>query len=241
MTLSADAPRDIVGHDRNGVTVYHLPAKNVVWYSGEIVGMNLTTGIAAPLDVGLVAMGSTPENTKRDLTSYSSGAERIECQAGPIVVPQDGTIAADTAPGTPVYWIVAQNKAALTSNSGANPYLGNLVRAPSTSAVYVDVRLANSMAAPGVPAMQAVNATLAAGTITIATGITVAASSEVVPVLIGALTGSTNFASLGELKASRVNGAPGVGTVVIQAYGADGALDVDAAGAIRVLIFTPKA
>lgn len=89
--------------------------------------------------------------------------------------------------------------------------------------------------------MQAVNATLAAGTVTINSGITVSAASEVVPVLIGALSGTTNFGQLGELKASRVNGAPGVGTVVIQAYGDDGALDADAAGAIRVLIFTPAA
>ena len=121
MTLSADAPRDVVGHDRNGVTEYHLPAKNVVWYSGEVVGMNLSTGIAAPLDVGLVAMGVTPENTKRDLTTYSSGAERIICQSGPVMLPQNGSIAVDAAPGTPVYWVVSTNKVALTSNSGANP------------------------------------------------------------------------------------------------------------------------
>lgn len=90
------------------------------------------------------------------------------------------------------------------------------------------------------PAMQAVDATLVAGTVTIATGISVEPDSEVIPVLIGALTGSTNFASLGELKASRVEGAPGTGEVVIQAYGADGALDSDAAGAIRVLILSPQ-
>lgn len=90
-------------------------------------------------------------------------------------------------------------------------------------------------------AMQAVNATLASGTVTINTGIAVAANSEVVPLLIGALSGTTNLAGVGELKSSRVAGAPGVGTVVIQAYGDDGALDSDAAGAIRVLIFTPIA
>lgn len=90
------------------------------------------------------------------------------------------------------------------------------------------------------PAMQAVNATLVNGVATINTGITVAAASEVVPQLIGAVTGSTNFASLGELKASRVNGGAGSGTVVIQAYSSTGGLDADAAGAIRVLIFTPQ-
>jgi hypothetical protein len=94
--------------------------------------------------------------------------------------------------------------------------------------------------AASAPGMQAVNATLALGTITISTGITVAADSEVVPLQIGAITGSTNFGSLRELKTSRVAGAPGVGTVVIQAVGNDGALDADAAGAIRVLIFTPQ-
>lgn len=90
------------------------------------------------------------------------------------------------------------------------------------------------------PAMQAVDATLASGTITINSGITVASTSEVIPVLIGPITGSTNFAWVGELKSSRVNGAPGVGVVVVQAYGTDGALDADAAGAIRVIILTPQ-
>jgi hypothetical protein len=241
MTLAADAPRDVVGCDRSGVTEYHLPAKNVVWYSGEIVGMNLSTGIAAPLDVGLVAMGVTPENTKRDLTGFTTGAERIICQSGPLVVPQNGTIPVDSAPGIPVYWVVASNAAALTSNSGANPFLGFLVRSPSLTAVHVDIRPENSTGAPSVPAMQAVNATLALGTITISTGITVAANSEVIPLQIGAITGSTDFGSLRELKASRVNGAPGVGTVVIEAVGSDGAKDVDAAGAIRVVILTPTA
>lgn len=114
---------------------------------------------------------------------------------------------------------------------------GTALAAAEAAQATADDALALGEAAP---AMQAVAATLVAGTVTIASGIVVAADSEVVPILIGALTGSTNFASLGELKASRVNGADGVGTVVIQAYGADGALDSDAAGAIRVLIFTPQ-
>jgi hypothetical protein len=89
------------------------------------------------------------------------------------------------------------------------------------------------------PAMQAVNATLASGTVTISSGIVVAANSEVVPVIIGHIAGSTNFGSLGELKTSRVNGAAGVGTVVIEAISNAGGLDSDASGAIRVLIFRP--
>ncbi len=95
--------------------------------------------------------------------------------------------------------------------------------------------------AEGPPLMQVAAATLVAGTATINTVITVAADSEVVPIQIGAITGSTNFGSLRELKSSRVNGAPSTGTIVVEAVGNDGAKDVDAAGAIRVLIFTPQA
>ncbi len=91
------------------------------------------------------------------------------------------------------------------------------------------------------PAMQAVDATLASGTVTINSGVTLAADSEVIPHLIGDITGTTNFGGLRELKASRVNGAPGVGTVVIEAVTTTpNAVDADAAGAIRVVILTPQ-
>ncbi len=323
MALANDSPRDLVGCHWHGAGEYHLPAKNVDWKAGEIVGVNMSTGIAEPLAAGVLAVGVVPENAGRDLTGVSNGAERIMAQARPVKLPQTTSqFAVDAAPGLPVFWDASANKCVNTSNSGANAYVGDLIRASSTTVVHVDIRLSNSLryalesqtdaidqyiGAPvadaaalqaiaaanrfngqirvkldddtiwtfdsgssastsdwvivpsagtgrwlrnhvsltdlvtlDVPAMQAVNATLASGTITISTGITVAANSEVIPLLIGALTGTTNFGSLGELKASRVNGAPGVGTVVIQAYGDDGALDADAAGAIRVVILTPQ-
>lgn len=247
MALSTEAPRDLVDCHRYGVTELHVPATNVNWKAGEIVGMNLSTGIAAPLATGLIALGHVPQNAGRDLTASSAGAERIIAQAGPIVVPQDGSFAADAAVGLPVYWDSTANEAVDTDNSGANAFLGDLIRVPeSEEVVLVDVRMGNSLraaldaAVQNAPLMQAVNATLVAGTVTIAAGITVAANSEVIPLLIGPITGSTNFASLEELKASRVNGAPGVGTVVIEALNNSGALDVDAAGAIRVVILTPQ-
>lgn len=90
------------------------------------------------------------------------------------------------------------------------------------------------------PAMQAVNATLVSGTATINTAIAVAADSEVIAYPKGAITGSSNFGCVRELAASRVVGAAGVGTVVIEAVGADGAKDADAAGAVRVVILTPQ-
>lgn len=86
-----------------------------------------------------------------------------------------------------------------------------------------------------VPAMQAVNATLVNGTVTINSGIVVAATSEVIAFPKGAITGSTNFGCVQELIASR--SVPG--TIVIQAVGNDGAIDADAAGAVRVVILTP--
>lgn len=134
--------------------------------------------------------------------------------------------------------------------AGATYYLSNTAGdltatapTPSAQAVGVAKNATTLVLLPlgfSAPAMQAVDATLASGTISIGTGITVATTSEVIPLLIGAITGSTNFGSLGELKSSRVAGGPGTGTVVIQAYGANGALDGDAAGAIRVLILTPQ-
>lgn len=249
MALSVDSPRDVVGCHWHGVTEYHLPATNVNWKAGEIVGVNPSTGLALPLVAGLLAVGVVPENAGRNLTAASSGAERIMAQARPVALPQTTSqFAVDAAPGTAVYWDSTANACVNTDNSGANAFLGDLVRAPSTTVVHVDIRpqislraaLSATVGGLGAPSMQAVDATLALGTITISTGITVASDSEVIPLQIGAITGSTNFGSLRELKASRVNGAPGVGTVVIQAVGNDGALDADAAGAIRVLILTPQ-
>lgn len=95
-------------------------------------------------------------------------------------------------------------------------------------------------ATDNVPYMQAVDATLASGTITINSAITVAANSEVIAYPKGTVTGSTNFAMVRELVASRVAGAPGVGTLVIEAITNTGVLDSDAAGAIRVVILTPQ-
>lgn len=98
--------------------------------------------------------------------------------------------------------------------------------------------------ADAAPAFQVVAAgAMVSGTLTINTGITIATASEVIPILRGAVTGSTNFACLRELVSSRVNGAPNTGTVVIEAVGNDGAKDADAAvasGLIHVVILTAQ-
>lgn len=237
MTLASDAPRGEVGCSKR--ERLHVPAKNVLWYSGEIVGMNASTGIAEPLAVGTYPIGVTPENTKRDLTGVSSGAERVEAMSGGFSFPQDGSIAVDSAPGKSIYWVIADNKATASSNNGANPFLGPLIRGKSLTDVHVDIQLEHSIGGPGFPKMQAVNATLVAGTATVSTGISVAAASEVIVSPKGDITGSTNFAMTHEKVASRVVGNPGTGSVIVEALSSSGTIDSDAAGDVRVVILTP--
>jgi hypothetical protein len=107
----------------------------------------------------------------------------------------------------------------------------------STIVAAINEVKANAIAAP---AMQVASATLVAGTATINTVITVAAGSVVTAHPTGVLTGTTNYAHCRELRASRVNGAPSTGTVVIEALTNAGVLDSDAAGAIEVVIMTPQ-
>jgi hypothetical protein len=145
--------------------------------------------------------------------------------------------------GKKVY-VVDNQTVAKTSNSGARRVAGVCLNVDSELGVQILINAALNAAldadqSDSLASFQAGAATLVAGTVTVATGITVSADSEVIPIAIGAITGSTNFGSLRELKASRVNGAPGVGTIVLEAVGADGAKDVDAAGAIRFVILTP--
>lgn len=198
--------------------------------------------------VGAVAGGNAP------LTRATDADGSSEVKPGMVVFVSEGTTRGDrwfylttnatiTLGTTALTFVKLPDLAELASTAtGKGASLVGLEDAAGNTAE-TDVEGALAEIYPLVhaaPAMQAVDATLATGTITINSGIVVAADSEVIPVLIGALSGSTNFGSLGELKASRVVGGDGVGTVVIQAYGADGALDADAAGAIRVVILTPQ-
>jgi hypothetical protein len=146
MTLSSDSPRDVVGQNPYGVFEYHPPAKNVAWYAGQPVGMNDATGIAEPLVKGLRVIGCVAEGASRDLTAYTTGTERVIVQARPFVFPQDSSFQAENeaspyAPtDTPVFWNSSTNLATVSSNGGANAYLGQLIRAKSATEVHVDVR-----------------------------------------------------------------------------------------------------
>jgi hypothetical protein len=140
---------------------------------------------------------------------------------------------------------VAQILTSRTTTVGAKLLLAegtdngtNKVTISAPNALAGDVTLAlptGSLDLATVPARQAVNATLVNGTVTISAGIVVASTSEVTAFPKGTITGSTNFACVQELVASR--SVPG--TVVIQAVGSDGLIDSDAAGVVRVIIDTP--
>lgn len=146
MTLSSDAPRDVVGQNPYGVFEYHLPAANVVWCAGQPVGMNDATGIASPLVAGLRVIGVVAEGASRDLTSYTSGTERIIVQTRPFVFPQDSSFQAENeaspyaATDIPVYWDSSANVGTASSNGGANAYLGQLIRAKTADVIHVDIR-----------------------------------------------------------------------------------------------------
>lgn len=90
--------------------------------------------------------------------------------------------------------------------------------------------------APGITKLQLASGTFVSGTATISTGIVVTADTVAIPVNTAAVTGSTNVGTPHHLKASNSVGGAGVGSIVMQMLGNDGAIDTDAAGAFSVLL-----
>lgn len=84
--------------------------------------------------------------------------------------------------------------------------------------------------------VQLITGTIASGTSTVSTGITVTAATKAFAIPNAVITGSTNFGSLAHILASNVVGGPGTGAVTIKALGNDGALDADAAGTYAALL-----
>lgn len=232
-------------------------AANAVVNAGEIAVVNASGYVlAGSVATGLDAIGVFLESVDNTGGANGDAEALVQTSTQRTVLPMlnaSGGDALDQSNFPRACWISGPNTVADNDGGGTRSYAGKCwgfddegralvefdLDSDATDISALDARV--GALELGAIDMQAVNATLASGTVTINSGITVSAASEVMPLLIGAITGSTNFASLSELKASRVNGAPGVGTVVIRALGSDGALDADAAGAIRVLIFTPAA
>lgn len=192
-------------------------------------------------------------SAKASFTRAEDADTSAELLSGSRVFVSEGTVAAgetytlttaapitlNTTSQTWTKGVTAAGLASVANGKGAST-IGIEDAASKYTATNVEAALAEAkVLLDQAPGFQTGAATLSSGTITVNTGITVAANSEVIPIEIGAITGSTNFASLRELKASRVNGGPGVGTIVLEAVGDDGAKDADAAGAIRFVILTP--
>lgn len=217
-------------------TAYQKPIKSgSVIYNNAVVAMDSSgEWVPASADNTLVVHGFARLIDADSITG--DGTKELIVDSGCKLLLSTGLTQADE--GKTVYTVDDQTFST-SSSSGARPVKGKLVKVVDATHGYVAIDPIFSQLAQA-PAMQAGAATLASGTATVNTGIYVSAASEVVPILTGAITGSTNFGSLRELKASRVAGAPGTGTIVLEAVGADGAKDTDAAGAIRFLIFTPQ-
>lgn len=84
--------------------------------------------------------------------------------------------------------------------------------------------------------VQIATGTISSGVCTINTGIVVTASTYVIPISTAAITGSTNVGPLAHIKASDTVGIAGVGAVVLNVLGNNGATDTDAAGSLVAII-----
>lgn len=239
---------------------YKLAAVAVL--HGEIALIN-ASGFATygQITTGMIAKGVFEDSV--DNSGGSAGDKSVaiqtgwDAEGGKLLLPMKNASAGDAVDQGDVgrdVWVFNKNSVSGTSNGGTRVRAGKCEGFTRDGLVLVhfdgDVNGAaiddvasdlDDLAAlvADCPAMQAFDLTLSSGTQTKNTGIVVAANSEVVAYPKGAITGSTNFAMTREKFVSRVVGAAGVGTVIIEAITNGGVLDADAAGDVRVLIFTP--
>ena len=217
-------------------TAYQGPIKSgSVLYRGAVVARN-TSGewVPASADNSLIVYGFARLADADSITG--TGSNEIVVDSGCKLLTGSGL--AQTDEGATVY-VVDDSTWSLSSSSGARPIMGKVIKYVSATAAYIAID-PNFSEARRAPWMQTGTATLASGTATVSTGIVLTSASEVIPIETVAITGSTNFASLRELKASRVTGNAGTASMVLEAVGSDGAKDTDAAGAIRFVILTPQ-
>jgi hypothetical protein len=171
-----------------------------------------------------VLIGDLTALTTTDKTSAVAAINEVRVPVAQILTSRTTTVGAKL--------VLAEG-----TNNGVNTAT---IAAPSTLASNVVVTLPEGdLDLSDVPILQAFDLTLVTGTATNTTTVTIATRSEVIVDPVGAITGSTNFACTHEVLASRVAGGPGVGVVVVNAKGIDGNIDADAAGVVRVKIFTP--
>lgn len=137
---------------------------------------------------------------------------------------------------------VAATDLASTANGKGASLVGVEDSATQITATTVEGALAELAAkfaaglTPAITKLQIATGTFASGEGTINTNIVVTSNSYVLAMPTANVTGSTNFGSLANIRASNVVGAAGAGSVLIRALGSDGAKDADAAGSFVALI-----
>lgn len=129
---------------------------------------------------------------------------------------------------------------ALATTAGAG-LIGILDSAGAITGATVEAALAElaAIVSPGgVTKIQLVTGTFVSGlcTVTVGAGQAVTAATRAFPVMQAVITGSANVGGITHMFASNVVGGSGVGQVLFRVLGADGATDVDAAGAFAALL-----
>lgn len=136
MAIAKNTPRG-EAHGMVPAPQWSLPAGNIHWYEGEVVGQDPSTGILRPLVPGLSPVGWV-NGAEIDYSAESNGGKRIMVRSGYAILPQDGTLVPDLAIGlTPVYWDPSTNRCTSSDLGGTAAYLGALVKCETTSAVVV--------------------------------------------------------------------------------------------------------
>lgn len=175
----------------------------------------------------------------------AAGAKTIEYEYGvfPFTNSAGGDEITQADYGKPVF-LVDNDTAAKTSGSGTRSVLGIcmglLDGAPLVMiGPHISAALRAFLALGGgtLSNFQIATGTITNGVCTINTAIVVTASTYAIGVPLAAITGSTNVGPVAFIDASKVPGAPTVGTIVFNVLGNNGAVDADAAGSLVAFIF----
>jgi hypothetical protein len=151
-----------------------------------------------------------------DYTALSDGDNSIEVRTGrAIVLPQDGTVAVDSAIGTPIFWNPTTNKCSLSDGGGAYAYCGSLVACRDLVTVEVAFEAERIQCANGI--------VMLAKTIT---HVDLTAASTTQTIEIGVAPG--RFMGGSKLLTTQFTGG-GAGSVLLDVGGtdADGLVDAD--------------
>jgi hypothetical protein len=213
-------------------------------FKGSLVSQLTATGMVVPYSTAAAGVCVGVAQHEQDNSAGADGAKRIRIETKRTYALTNGAggdaFSEASLIGSIVFGTDDHTVADNSANS-ANRAIGFFMGMESDGKVRVFVdpsgaTLADNLAGGNIARLQVAGGTFAAGTATIATGITVTASTDAFVIMSAVVTGSINVGCFAHLKASNVVGAPGTGSVIVKILGDDGAVDADAAGAFRVLL-----